>query len=246
MARALDGKVAIVTGAARRMGRAIALRLADDGASVAINTKTALDRAQDVAAEAEARGVGALAIRADVADPAAVARMVAETVARFGRIDILVNTVAVRRHAPLAGISLAEWHEVLHSTLDGSFLCAQAAAPHLVRSAGTIVNIGGASAHFGGRDRPHVMTAKAGLLGLTRSLAIDLAPHVVVNCLVPGRIDAPGDRNPGGSYALDFIPAGRAGSLDEVADCVAMLCSPRCRFLTGQAIHLNGGMYFAG
>ncbi len=189
-------------------------------------------------------GSRALAIRADVTDPADVARMVGAAVEGFGRIDILVNNVSIRHHNALDKITLAEWHEVLRSTLDGAFLCAQAAAPHLMESGGAIVNIGGASAHLGGRGRAHVMTAKAGLLGLTRALALDLAPNVVVNCLVPGRFDAPGDTR--ASYPLDRIPAGRAGTLDEIAAAVAMLVSPACRFITGQAIHINGGMYFAG
>ena len=238
------GKVAIVTGAGRRMGRAIALRLADEGADIVVNCKSALARAQGVAQEIEARGRRALPIAADVTDPAAVKRMIDATMARFGRIDILVNNVAIRHRRPLAEITLAEWHEVLQSTLDGSFLCAQAAAPHLQASAGAIVNIGGASAHYNGRGRAHVVTAKMGLIGLTRALALDLAPSVVVNCLVPGRIDAPADAQPDRSYPLERIPVGRPGTLDEVAEAVVMLCSPRLRFHTGQTVHLNGGMYF--
>jgi 3-oxoacyl-[acyl-carrier protein] reductase len=241
----LDGKIAVVTGASRRMGRAIALRLADAGASVVVNAKSSAERAAAVAKEIEERGRRALPVLADVTSPAAVRQMVEETLAAFGAVDILVNTVAVRHHTPLADISLAEWHEVLASVLDGSFLCSQAFAPHLRRSSGTIVNIGGASAHFGQKDHAHIMTAKMGLIGLTRALAIDLGPEVVVNCLIPGRVGDNKDKiSPSTRYPLERVPAGRSGTLEEVAEAVVMLCNPRCRFITGQAIHISGGMLF--
>lgn len=242
----LAGKVAIVTGASRRMGRAIATRLAESGASVVVNGKTSAEAAAKVAREVEAKGVRALAILADITNPDDVRRMVDETLAAFGRIDILVNTVALRHHNSLAETSLSEWREVLSSVLDGSFLCSQACAPHLVASKGSIVNIGGASAHFGVKEHAAVMTAKMGLIGLTRSLAIDLGPNVVVNCLIPGRIDGPEDRRSASSsrYPMERIPAARAGTLEEVAEAVVMLCNPRCRFINAQAVHISGGMLY--
>lgn len=241
----LAGKVAIVTGASRRMGRAIANRLAEAGASIVVNGKASAENAANVAREIEAKGVRSLAIMADITNPDDVQRMVDQTLAAFGRIDILVNTVALRHHHSLAKTSLDEWHEVLASVLDGSFLCSKACAPHLVANQGTIVNIGGASAHFGVKDHAAVMTAKMGLVGLTRALALDLGPDVVVNCLIPGRIDAPEERRTAsGNYPLERIPARRAGTLEEVAEAVLMLCNPRCRFINAQAVHISGGMLY--
>jgi 3-oxoacyl-[acyl-carrier protein] reductase len=241
----LAGKTAVVTGASRRMGRAIALRLAQAGAAVVVNARTSAQDAAGVVHDIEKQGGRARAILADITDPDAVRLMAEQTTAAFGRVDILINTVARRSHTPLPDITLAEWHAVLASMLDGTFLCAQAFAPHLVASRGTIVNIGGASAHFGQKHHAAVMTAKMGLIGLTRSLAIDLGPNVVVNCLIPGRIDGPDDNRAASTrYPMDRIPAGRPGTLEEVAEAVVMLCNPGCRFITGQSIHISGGMLF--
>lgn len=243
--RDLEGKTAVVTGSSRRIGRAIAMRFAQAGASVVISAKSSVERAEAVAREIQALGVKSAAIMVDITDPASVKQMADKAVAIFGGVDILVNTVAVRRHTPLPDITLAEWRDVLSSTLDGTFLCSQAFAPHLAKRKGWIVNIGGASAHFGQKNQPHVMTAKMGLIGLTRSLAIDLGPDVVVNCLIPGRVDGPEDRRANTPrYPMERIPAGRAGTLEEVAEAVAMLCNPRCRFLNGQSVHISGGMLF--
>jgi 3-oxoacyl-[acyl-carrier protein] reductase len=246
--RDLSGKVAIVTGAAVRMGRAIAMRLAEAGAAVLVNTRSSIDQANQVAREIERSGGKAIAIAADVTNPASVLDMVDQCEKLLGRIDILVNNVSVRYRTPFQKISLAEWRGVLSSTLDGAFLCSQACATQLVANHGSIVNIGGASAYFGSGGHAHVMTAKLGLVGLTRALALDLAPNVVVNCLAPGRIDAEGDTHPvmtgQRAYTLDRIPASRAGTLEEVAEGVAMLCSPRSRFINGQTVHINGGMFF--
>jgi 3-oxoacyl-[acyl-carrier protein] reductase len=243
--RDLEGKTAVVTGSSRRIGRSIALRLAQAGANVVINAKASAAKAEAVASEIKALGVGSIAIMADIIDPDAVKAMAEKTVETFGGVDILVNTVALRRHTPLPQITLAEWREVLSSALDGTFLCSQAFAPHLIARKGWIVNIGGASAHFGQKNQPHVMTAKMGIVGLTRSLAIDLGPDVVVNCLIPGRVDGPEDRRAATPrYPMERIPAGRPGTLEEVAEAVAMLCNPRCRFINGQSVHISGGMLF--
>ena len=241
----LSGKVAIVTGASKKMGRAIALRLAESGASLVINAKSSAASAAGVVSEVEQHGGRAISILADVTDPDMVQQMVDRTVSTFGRIDILVNTVALRHHAPLAETTLTQWHEVLDSILLSSFLCSKACASHLVASQGVIVNIGGASAHFGRRDHAAVMTAKMGLIGLTRALALDLAPDVVANCLIPGRIGASENRHSDSPrYPLERIPLARNGSVEEIAEAVAMLCNPRSRFINAQAIHVSGGMIF--
>lgn len=181
----LRGNVALVTGSARRNGKAIAKRLAAAGASVVITSHSAIEKAQAVADEIEREhGKGrALACLADVTDEAAVSAMVARTVATLGRIDILINNASIRLHSPIAELKLDDWHKVLRTVLDGAFLCAKAAAPHLARHGrGVIINTGGASAHLGGRNNLPVMTAKMGIVGLTRALAYELGPQgITVN-----------------------------------------------------------------
>src|SRR5271169_6880519 len=193
----LTGKVAVVTGAGRNIGRAIALALADGGASIVVNARSNRAEAEDVAREIEARGRKALVHIGDVADASDVQAMAELAVKQFGRIDILVNNAALRREKPFAEMSYAEWREIMDVTLDGTFHCVKACLPGLRKSgAGTIVNIGGLSAHTGAKNRAHVVTAKAGIIGFTRALAHDLAPDgITVNCVVPGIIGTPRPRN---------------------------------------------------
>jgi 3-oxoacyl-[acyl-carrier protein] reductase len=244
----LAGKVALVTGAARNIGRAIARSLAAGGAAVMVNAKTSRAEAQKTVAMIEsAAGKGALHI-ADVTNAKEVASLVEATVARFGRLDFLVNNAAVRYETAFSSISYEEWRRVLAIVLDGAFLCAQAALPHLIRAGGgTIVNIGGQTGHKGAAERAHVITAKAGLAGMTKALALDLAPHkITVNCVVPGAIESqrglPGvPERPAERRAPP--PIGRRGEPEEIAAMVRMLCGPDARYITGQAIHVNGGGY---
>jgi 3-oxoacyl-[acyl-carrier protein] reductase len=240
----LENRVAIVTGAARNIGRAIALELAAAGAAVVVNAKTALTDVERVAAEIEATGGRALPILADVAGEAAVARMIAAAVERFGRIDILVNNAAIRREAPLDALDFAAWREITGIILDGAFLCTKSCLPHLRRGdRAAIVNIGGLTAHTGAKDRAHVVAAKAGLAGLTRALAHDLAADgITVNCVVPGMIDT-ARAHPTGFHAGRTTPLGRLGRSEEIAGAVRYLAGPQARYMTGQTIHLNGGLY---
>jgi 3-oxoacyl-[acyl-carrier protein] reductase len=242
----LDGRVAIVTGAARNIGRAIARELAAAGAAVVVNARTSEAEAEAVAREIEAAGGRAFAYVADVTDEAAVARMAAETVARFGRIDILVNNAAVRREQPLTEMTLAAWREILTIILDGAFICAKACLPQLTASgSGAIVNIGGLTAHLGANRRAHVVTAKAGLVGLTRALADELAEaNVTVNCVSPGRIAT---ARQGPEPRAHRVPSltGAAGTPDDIAATVRFLAGPRARYVTGQTIHVNGGAYLS-
>src|SRR5471030_2161056 len=158
----LCGKVAIVTGAGRNIGRAIALALAEAGASIVVNARSNRAEADAVAREIEALGRKALVHIGDVADASAVQAMADAAVKHFGRIDILVNNAALRREKPFAEMSYADWREIMNVTLDGAFHCVKACLPALRKSgAGSIVNIGGLSAHTGARDRAHVVTAKA-------------------------------------------------------------------------------------
>jgi len=242
----LAGKAALVTGGARNIGRAISRSLTAGGAAVMVNANTSRELAQETVAMIEKAGGRAAMCVADVTDPAAVARLVDETVKRFGRLDILVNNAAVRIETPFAEIKLEEWRRVLSIVLDGTFLCSQAALPHLIRAGGgAIVNIGGQTGHKGADGRVHVVTAKGGLAAMTKGLALDLAPHhITVNCVVPGTIEVvrgvPGipDR-PKGRPSVP--PIGRRGEPEEIAAMVRMLCGPDARYITGQAIHVNGG-----
>ena len=197
--------------------------------------------------EIEARGGTALAAMADVADEAAVARMIAAAADRFGRIDVVVNNAAGRPEQPFEAIALADWRAVLATVLDGAFLVAKAALPHLRKSgAGAIVNIGGVSGHIGTRHRAHVVTAKAGLIGLTRALAHDLAADgITVNCVVPGLIDTARDpsRQLPHHHSLSRTLTGRLGTPADIAALVRFLAGPQARYITGQTLHVNGGMY---
>jgi 3-oxoacyl-[acyl-carrier protein] reductase len=243
----LDGKVALITGAARRLGRATALALASHGAAVVVNTRSSKDEADAVAAEIEAQGGQALVQVADITDEAAVQAMVDTAVQRFGRIDILVNNAADRKRTPLTEISLAEWRQITGIVIDGAFLCARACLPHMVAAGGgTIVSIGGASAHTGTRDRAHVCTAKAALVGLTRAIAVEFADRgITANCVAPGKIG--GTRRDGGRagevVGREGPIVGRQGTVGEVAAMVTYLCLPTGRYITGQTIHVSGGMY---
>lgn len=241
----LAGKVALVTGGARNIGRAISCSLAAGGASVMVNARTSRADADKTVEMIGSKGAMHIA---DVTKPEDVKQLVESTVKRFGRLDFLINNAAVRYETPFAEIKYEEWRQVLAIVLDGAFLCAQAALPHLIKAGGgTIINIGGQTGHKGASERAHVITAKAGLAGMTKALALDLAPHrITVNCVVPGTIDSqrglPGvpDRP---AHRRAPPPIGRRGEPEEIAAMVRMLCGPDARYITGQAIHVNGGGY---
>ena len=247
MTQELSGRVAIVTGAGRNIGRAIALALADGGAAVVVNARSNVQEAKAVAGEIERAGGKAFAVTADVADADAVASMVEDAAARFGRIDILVNNAAVRAEQAIETMTLAEWRAVTAVILDGAFNCVKACLPHLKRSgAGAIVNIGGISAHTGAARRPHVVTAKAGLVGFTRALAHELAAdNIRVNTVTPGLMATP---RPAGRpepqhHALVRSLVGRRGEPADIAAAVRFLCGPGAGFVTGQNIQVNGGTF---
>ena len=246
----LTGKVALVTGGARNIGRAISRALAAGGAAVIVNARSSREEAEQTVALIEAAGGRAAAHFADVTDAQAVALMVEAALGKFGRLDMLVNNAAVRAEVPFAEMKLEDWRRVVSTVLDGAFLCTQACLPHLVRAGGaSVVNIGGMTAHKGAAGRAHVVTAKAGLAGMTRALALDLAPHgITVNCVVPGTIETlrglPGaPERP--THRQNLPPVGRRGEPDEVAAAVRFLCGPGARYITGQSLHVNGGGYMA-
>jgi 3-oxoacyl-[acyl-carrier protein] reductase len=247
MTKELAGKVAIVTGAGRNIGRAIALTLAEGGASVVVNARSNRAEAEAVAGEIESAGGKALVHIGDVADAGAVLAMADAAVKQFGRIDCLVNNAALRREKTFAEMDYREWREILDVTLDGTFHCVKACLPALRKSgAGIIVNIGGLSAHTGAKDRAHVVTAKAGIIGFTRALAHDLAEDgITVNCVVPGLIGTPRpkDKPEPAHHLTHHTITGERGGPDDVAAMVRFLCGPAARYINGQAIHANGGAY---
>jgi 3-oxoacyl-[acyl-carrier protein] reductase len=185
-----------------------------------------------------------------VADAAAVQAMADAAAKHFGRLDILVNNAALRRERSFAEMSYAEWREIMDVTLDGAFHCVKACLPHLRKSgSGTVVNIGGLSGHTGSKNRAHVVTAKAGIVGFTRALAYDLADDgITVNCVVPGLIGTarPKDRPEPAHHLTHQTITGARGRPEDVAAAVRFLCGPGARYITGQAIHANGGAYLGG
>ena len=240
----LAGQVAIVTGSVRRIGKAMAMALAKDGATIVVHALRSKDEAEATAAEIRAAGGKALVHLADVADEAAVAAMVSRVIGETGRIDILINNAAIRGEAHFTDMSLAQWQNVTRTILDGAFLCSRAVLPFMQKQKyGRIINIGGISAHLGTAGRAHVVTAKTGLVGLTRALASEFAADgITVNCIVPGRIGGERSHTSGKGIA-GMPPVGREGLPEDVADIVHNLCRPQASYMTGQTIHVSGGMF---
>ena len=248
----LKDKVALVTGAGRNIGRAIALALADAGAKVAVNVRASRDEGQAVVDEIAARGGDALLVAADVTQRAEVDTMIAAISKHFGRLDIVVNNAAIRHEVAFADLSYADWRAAQAVCVDGAFHCTQAALPLLRDSSnGAVIQIGGMTAHTGASKRAHVVTAKAALGGLTRALAHELAEFgITVNCVSPGMVDtvrksASATLKPG-HHADHKTLLGRRGRPDEIAGAVVWLAGPGARYITGQTLHINGGAYLAG
>jgi 3-oxoacyl-[acyl-carrier protein] reductase len=247
---ALAGKVAIVTGAGKNIGKAIAEALAGAGAAVVVNGRA--DRAiiEETAREIRAAGGRAMPCLADVSRPDQVAAMVEATVKEFGGVDIAVGNAGLRRQTPFLEMSLAEWREILAVALDGAFILAQAAVPQMIkRGGGALIGLSGISHHAGAVGRVHVNASKAGLEGLMRGLAKELAPHnITANCVAPGSIDTVRGASAGGSGGrgnIGNIPLGRQGRPEEIAALVRFLAGPEGRYITGQTIHVNGGLFLA-
>jgi 3-oxoacyl-[acyl-carrier protein] reductase len=243
-----ETKVAIVTGSALNIGRAIALHLARDGFSVVVTARQAEHDAAETARLVQEAGGAAVVHMADITDPAQARGLVAAAVTNFGRLDVLVNNASVRRQTKFSEMTPEEWREIMSATLDGAFYCAHAAAPHIAAAGGgAIINLGGMSAHVGAVGRVHAVTAKAGMLGLTRALAKELAAdNITVNTVVPGSIETIRGAAAGGNHGRSALPeslSGRRGQPDEIAAMVRFLCSPEARYVTGQTIHVNGGAF---
>jgi NAD(P)-dependent dehydrogenase (short-subunit alcohol dehydrogenase family) len=238
--RDLNGRVALVTGAGKRLGREIALCLADQGADVAVHYRKSEAEAKEVVAEIEKRGRRAIALRANLTIVSEITTLVTRVASEFGRLDILINTAANFLKAKFGETTEAQWEASLNSNLKAPFFCSQAAAPLLAKSGkGVIINF----ADLGGLQGwceylPHSIS-KAGIILLTRVLAKELAPAVRVNALAPGTITMPGDPP---EWEQDFIrraPLKRSGTPRDITDAVTYLI--RAEFVTGQVLVVDGG-----
>ena len=245
----LEGKVALVTGAGRNIGRATVLKLAAEGADVVVNARANREEAEAVATEARALGVEALPVLADVADRSQVGAMMATAMERFGRIDILINNAAIRPHKPFTEVTVEDWERVRGVVLDGAFYCTHAVIPSMVQNQfGRIVFFTGDGAFSGAAQRSHVSAAKMGLIGFARGLASEFAlQNIRVNVVSPGRIDTTRDSSwypQGGMRETADIPLNRLGTVDDIAAACLFLVTDDCGFITGQTIHVNGGTAF--
>ncbi len=242
----LEGKVALVTGSGRNIGRAIVLKLAAEGANVVVNARSNREEAGSVAAEAAALGVESIATLADVSDEPQVRGMFAAAVERFGKVDVLVSNAAIRPHKPFTELTLDDYERVRGVVLDGAFYCARHAIPSMQQNGfGRIVFVTGDGAWNGSAQRSHVSAAKMGVVGLARGLASEFAPdNIRVNVVSPGRIDTTRDLSwyPRQNMAdTSEIPLGRLGAVDDIAAACVFLATDDCGFITGQTIHVNGG-----
>ena len=240
----LKGKVALVTGSGRNIGRATALELASRGADVVVNTRSNREEAEAVAGEVRALGPRAIAILADVGNFEQLDSMMDAALAEFGRIDILVNNAGLRAPAPITEMSVAQWREVMGVNLDGPFYLCRAVVPGMIEAGGgRIINVSGLNAFRGHAGWAHVSASKMGALGLTRALAMELAPHgILVNHIVPGAFDTMPEGAPTPpTHRLAPIPLGRLGMPEEIGKTCAFLASDDAGFITGQTIHVNGG-----
>ncbi|MBD7942729.1 3-oxoacyl-[acyl-carrier-protein] reductase [Psychrobacillus sp. FSL K6-2684] len=244
----LDGKSTIVTGASRGIGKDIALYLASEGAKVAVNYSGSKEKAEAVVKEIQSRGGEAFAIQANVDQAEDVQNLVNQTIETFGSIDILVNNAGITRDNLLMRMKEQEWDDVLNTNLKGVFLCTKAVTRQMMKQRkGRIINITSIVGVSGNAGQANYVAAKAGVIGLTKSSAKELASrNITVNSVAPGFIttdmtDAlPEDIK---KQMLSQIPLAKFGNPEDIANAVAFLASDDASYITGQTIHVNGGMY---
>jgi len=243
----LQGKNAIVTGGARGIGRAVALKLAQLGANVAVNYTSSADAALDVVKQAEAMGVKALAIKADVSKDEDVSKLTDLVKAEFGSIDILVNNAGITRDGLLIRMKEDDWDQVINTNLKGVFLTTKHVGKIMLKQKqGKIVNISSVVGVMGNAGQANYAASKAGVIGFTKSTAKEFASRGVnINAIAPGFIrsdmtDALSDDVKG--HYLANIPLGAFGETEDVANAVAFLCSEMARYITGQTLHVDGGL----
>ncbi len=244
--KTLKGRTALVTGSGRNIGRATVLELARRGADVVVNARSNREEAESVAAEARALGAEAVVAVADVADSRQVYDMAEAAISAFGRVDILVNNAGMRQNKPFTQMTVEDWRVVNGVNMDGPFFACQAVVPGMIeRGWGRIINVSGLNAFKGRAEWAHVCAGKMGALGMTRALALELAPHgILVNHIVPGAFDTTrtaAQSAPTAGGDAPGIPVGRLGLPEEIAKTVAFLASDGADYITGQTIHVNGG-----
>ena len=239
----LEGQVALVTGAAKRIGRSIALRLAAEGADIVANYHTSAQDATTLVAEIKSSGRRAITVEADVSKRAEVEKMFAATEREFGRLDILVNNAGIFFPAPFETLTDEQWDRILNANLKSQFLCAQAAAPIMKRQGrGRIVNLSSLGGLLAWPGYTHYCVSKAGVIMLTRCLAGALAPEICVNSVAPGTIQFPGE--PPDENYIARAPLHRTGTGDDIAHAVVYLAT--ADFVTGQVLVVDGGMSYSG
>jgi 3-oxoacyl-[acyl-carrier protein] reductase len=243
---ALAGKTALVTGASRNIGRAIALKLAGAGADIVLNTLQDRAAAEEVAGAIRALGRRSLVQVADIVDGRAVRAMVDAATSAFGCVDILVCNASSRGQIDFLELDYKTWRRVIDISIDGTFHCAQATLPGMIAKGwGRIITLGGVSWHAGTKRRAHNLTGKAGLTGLTRALAVEFADRgITANAIAPGAVAtvrpaSAGVRPVSGKTA----PVPREAHVDEIASAALFLAHPAQAYITGQIIHVNGGVY---
>jgi pteridine reductase len=236
----LAGRTALVTGAARRIGRVIALTLARAGANVAITYRDSAEAARRTAEEIAANTVGALALPCDIRSPEQVRRAIAGALEAFGHLDILVNNAGMFATAPLEAISVEAWDAMFETNTRGAFLMAQAVHPHLKARRGRIVNIGSLGGSHPWATHAHYCTSKAALHMLTQTMSKAFAPEISVNCVAPGMI-VNGETSPDYEHFAVRTPMGRNGRAEEVAEAVLFFATGP-HFITGQILGVDGGL----
>ncbi|HHM3723900.1 3-oxoacyl-[acyl-carrier-protein] reductase [Staphylococcus aureus] len=241
-------KSALVTGASRGIGRSIALQLAEEGYNVAVNYAGSKEKAEAVVEEIKAKGVDSFAIQANVADADEVKAMIKEVVSQFGSLDVLVNNAGITRDNLLMRMKEQEWDDVIDTNLKSVFNCIQKATPQMLRQrSGAIINLSSVVGAVGNPGQANYVATKAGVIGLTKSAARELASRgITVNAVAPGFIvsdmtDALSDELK--EQMLTQIPLARFGQDTDIANTVAFLASDKAKYITGQTIHVNGGMY---
>jgi len=243
----IKNKVALVTGSSRGIGKAIALRLAKEGANIAINYLKNKEQAENVAKEAEKHGVKAKIYQADVSNYQEVEEMIQKIVNDFGTIHILINNAGIiPQHFSILDIPVEEWDKILAVNLTGAFNCTKAAIPIMMKNGeGKIINLSSVAGKMGGTVGPHYAASKAGIIGMTFSLAQELLKYnITVNAIAPGPIETemikslPEERK---KKILSRVPMGRLGKPEEVAETVVFLI--KCDYITGEVIDINGGYY---
>jgi 3-oxoacyl-[acyl-carrier protein] reductase len=245
----LQGQVAVVTGASRGIGRAVAIALASEGATVVVNYARSSQAADEVVAQIEAAGGAAIALQADVSQADQVDSLVATTLEKFGRVDVLVNNAGITRDTLLLRMKLEDWQAVIDLNLTGVFLCTRAVAKIMLKQrSGRIINIASVAGQMGNPGQANYSAAKAGVIGFTKTVAKEMASRgVTVNAVAPGFIATDmTDDLPNTDEILKFIPLGRFGQPEDIAGMVRFLAAdPAAGYVTGQVFNVDGGMVMA-